>query len=87
MCEFYERQDGYTMPLMDQFSAPSREAIYKRVMKLAYGDSWKYDYEEFVKFDAQGHADFVAAKNKAQTRGASNSKVIKHPRPTIYKRP
>lgn len=87
MREFYERQDGYTMPLVDQFSAPSREAIYKRVMKLAYGDSWKYDYEEFVKFDAQGHADFVAAKNKAQTRGASNSKVIKHPRPTIYKRP
>lgn len=70
-----------------QFNAPSREIIYKRVMKLAYGDSWKYDYEEFVKFDAQGHADFVAAKNKAQTRGASNSKVIKHPRPTIYKRP
>lgn len=75
------------LPKIDQFSAPSREAIYKRVMKLAYGDSWKYDYEEFVKFDAQGRADFVAAKNKAQTRGASNSKVIKHPRPTIYKRP
>lgn len=70
-----------------QFNAPSREAIYKRVMKLAYGDSWKYDYEEFVKFDAQGHADFVAAKNKTQTRGVSNSKVIKDPRPTIYKRP
>lgn len=51
-----------------QFNAPSREIIYKRVMKLAYGDSWKYDYEKFVKFDAQGHADFVAAKNKAQTR-------------------
>lgn len=51
-----------------QFNAPSRGIIYKRVMKLAYGDSWKYDYEEFVKFDAQGHADFVAAKNKAQTR-------------------
>lgn len=35
-----------------RFNAPSREAIYKRVMKLAYGDSWMYDYEDFVKFDA-----------------------------------
>lgn len=33
------------------FNAPMREAIYKRAMKLAYGDSWTYDYEEFVKFD------------------------------------
>ena len=24
------------------FNAPSREAIYKRAMKLAYGDSWTY---------------------------------------------
>ena len=36
------------------FNAPSREAIYKRAMKLAYGDSWTYDYEEFVKFDEPG---------------------------------
>ncbi len=34
-----------------QFNAPSREAIYKRAMKLAYGNSWTYDYETFVEFD------------------------------------
>ncbi|MBE6280538.1 MAG: hypothetical protein E7095_00520 [Bacteroides sp.] len=34
------------------FNAPSREAIYYRIHKLAYGDSWQYDYEEFVKYDA-----------------------------------
>lgn len=55
-----------------QFNAPSREIIYKRAMKLAHGNSWKYDYEEFVKFDSQGHADFVAAKNKVQTETISN---------------
>lgn len=33
------------------FNAPSREAIYKRAMKLAYGDSWTYNYETFVDFD------------------------------------
>lgn len=36
---------------MHGFNAPSREAIYKRVMSTAYGESWKYDYEEFVTFD------------------------------------
>lgn len=33
------------------FNVISREAIYKRVMQLAYGSPWEYDYEEFVKFD------------------------------------
>ncbi len=35
------------------FNAPSREAIYYRIHKLAYGDSWQYDYEEFVEWDAK----------------------------------
>lgn len=34
------------------FNAPSREAIYYRIHKLAYGDSWEYDYEDFVEYDA-----------------------------------
>ncbi len=54
--------------VVDQFNAPMREAIYKRAMKLAYGDSWTYDYEEFVKFDTQGRADWIEAINKANTR-------------------
>lgn len=39
---------------MHGFNAPSREAIYKRVMSTAYGKEWKYNYEEFVAFD-QAH--------------------------------
>lgn len=34
------------------FNAPSREAIYYRIHKLAYGESWQYDYEQFVAYDA-----------------------------------
>ena len=34
------------------FNVPSREAIYKRMMQQAYGDSWQYDYEKFVEYDA-----------------------------------
>jgi hypothetical protein len=33
------------------FNAPSREAIYYRIHKLAYGNSWTYDYEKFVEYD------------------------------------
>ena len=35
------------------FNAPSREAIYYRIHKLAYGDSWSYDFEEFAEWDAR----------------------------------
>lgn len=42
------------------FNAPSRESIYYRIHKLAYGEDWEYDYEEFVEWDA---------KNRITTRG------------------
>ena len=35
-----------------EFNAPSREAIYYRIHKLAYGDSWVYNFENFVTYDA-----------------------------------
>ena len=44
------------------FNAPSREAIYYRIHKLAYGDSWQYDYETFVEWDAKN-------RKTAATRG------------------
>lgn len=35
-----------------EFNAPSREAIYYKMHKLAYGAQWEYDYEKFVEWDA-----------------------------------
>ncbi|MGN0310327.1 MAG: M64 family metallopeptidase [Bacteroides sp.] len=49
------------------FNAPSREAIYKRVMSLAYGSPWEYDYEEFVKFD-QAHLPVNSASTRTPLR-------------------
>lgn len=34
------------------FNAPSREAIYKRIMQLSEGDDWVYDYGTFVEWDS-----------------------------------
>ena len=53
------------------FNAPSREAIYYRIHKLAYGDSWEYDYEDFVEWDARN-----------RTTAATRAMVYK---PTNYK--
>ena len=50
------------------FNAPSREEIYKRVMKESEGDSWTYDYETFVAFDVNGHSQFVNALTNAPRR-------------------
>ncbi len=34
------------------FNAPSRMAIWYKIHRLAYGTSWKYNYEDFVTYDA-----------------------------------
>lgn len=33
------------------YNAPSRELIYIRIHKLAFGENWQYDYEDFVAYD------------------------------------
>ena len=68
------------------FNAPSREAIYKRVMKFTEGDSWTYDYETFVEFDAPGREAFYASQACARTRAAkAQQRRIESRQPTIYK--
>ena len=44
------------------FNAPSREAIYYRIHKLAYGADWEYDYEEFVEWDARNRSTASATR-------------------------
>ena len=38
-------EDSIMFTNKGKFNAPSREAIYYRIHKLAYGASWKYDYD------------------------------------------
>ncbi len=56
------------------FNAPSREAIYYRIHKLAYGDSWVYDYETFVEWDARNRTAAAVA-----TRAAARKPVNYRP--------
>ena len=50
------------------FNAPSREAIYYRIYKLAYGTNWSYDYESFVSWDAKNRAISYSAPTKSTLR-------------------
>lgn len=50
------------------YNAPSREAIYTRINKLANGADWQYDYEQFVAWDAV---------NRAATKAAGHG-VLRH---------
>lgn len=52
------------------FNAPSREAIWYRAHKLAYGEGWEYDYEEFATYDAINRKTAVSAA--AQRRHSLN---------------
>ncbi len=36
---------------LGSFNAPSREAIWYRMHRLAYGDTWQYDFEDFAAYD------------------------------------
>ncbi len=54
------------------FNAPSREAIYKRVMATGKGADWTYSFQDFAQFD-QAHLpqpQSVASKTAAGTNGA-----------------
>ena len=53
------------------FNAPSREAIYYRIHKLAYGDSWTYDREAFVAYDVA--KNLSASANAARKAAAASA--------------
>lgn len=61
------------------FNAPSREAIYYRIHKLAYGDSWEYDYEEFVEWDAKNRKAEAGAAHAPYRKDIDRNFVPLHP--------
>jgi hypothetical protein len=65
------------------FNAPSREAIYYRIHKLAYGADWQYDYEEFVEWDL---AHYTAPAHAAQAPGFGVLSPVPHTPPVVVAR-
>ena len=67
------------------FNAPSREAIYKRIMQLSEGESWKYDYEEFVKYDEINRKTAARSVVKPLTEAEKREYIKNHRPPTFIK--
>lgn len=53
------------------FNAPSREAIWYRIHKLAYGEDWEYNYEDFVVYDAINRTPAAQAASRAKVKAAA----------------
>lgn len=66
------------------FNAPSREAIYYRIHKLAYGEDWEYDYEKFVEWDAINRK--TAYSNQTYRMSSSQQAGSQLPPPVIMNR-
>ena len=58
------------------FNAPSREAIYKKIMKFSEGDAWTYDYETFVAFDAPARSAEAVTRAAAQCAAVDKANFI-----------
>ncbi len=58
------------------FNAPSREAIYKKIMKFSEGDAWTYDYETFVAFDAPARSTEAVTRAAAQCAAVDKANFI-----------
>ncbi|MBQ3189865.1 MAG: hypothetical protein IJB61_01270 [Bacteroides sp] len=67
------------------FNAPSREAIYKRIMQYSEGEEWTYDYEEFVKYDEINRNAISRSAVKPLTEAERREYIKNHRPPTFIK--
>ena len=67
----------------DGFNAPSRYAIWYRIGKLAYGESWEGSYEDFVAYDAVNRTPAAAARCNAQRRNYVEKPLPPLPAPVV----
>ena len=58
------------------FNAPSREVIYKKIMKFSEGNAWTYDYETFVAFDAPARSAEAVTRAAAQCAAVDKANFI-----------
>lgn len=66
------------------FNAPSREAIYYRIHKLANGPDWNYEYEDFVEYDARNRASAAQTGTALKRRANYVERTFEYtPHPVI----
>ena len=69
------------------FNAPSREAIYYRLHKIAYGASWQYNFEEFKQYDVINRRSSPSSSQTGRKKSSSAAGAMPHlPPPVMLKR-
>lgn len=64
-----------------EYNAPSRAAIYNRIHKLAFGDSWQFDYETFVQQDLKN----IQSKTKSSPQSVPYPARVNERKPFFKK--
>ena len=67
------------------FNAPSRYAIWYRINKLAYGEEWNGDYEDFVKYDKDHRTTVTANSCPKAITFSSEEELPPFPSPIVKK--
>lgn len=67
------------------FNVVGRQMIYKRCMKIAYGDTWKYNNADFVAFDLEEAKASASSKRKAPVKRSANFRPLGKPRVIMRK--
>ncbi|MBR1576588.1 MAG: leucine-rich repeat protein [Bacteroidales bacterium] len=57
------------------FNAPSREQIYKNIMRWSVGSGWLYDYETFVSLDEAGRGQAAGQLRSASLSASEETKL------------
>ena len=77
----YRATENSIMRYGGYFNVIARVMIYKRCMKIAYGDSWTFDYEDFVKFDLEkAKAEYQAYKERYPDDYSTSKRFCAPPR-------
>ena len=59
-----------------EYNAPSRQAIWKRINKLSFGNDWEYRHEDFVNYDQMVRANGFPSK---QSKKIPSSLLRRYP--------
>lgn len=66
------------------FNAPSREAIYKAIMRASEGDGWTYNFEDFASYDAINRN---TARTQTRSAASKGKRKVIHKAPIIHSGP
>ena len=65
---------------IDGFNVAGRVMIYKRCMKIAFGDSWKFNNADFIAFDLEEMNKSASSKRKVPAKRSATFKPLGKPR-------